>query len=268
MAGSKRTRTKSRYSAPTRELERKVHNRIANVAKKYGVELNFDFRDRSVLKGKALDNYRRNLLRFINSNATKFKAVKNEQETFYVPLDEYNRFNKAVRVANKNRSKTKSSVEKMLKPPEFMKKSKIKTDSIIDAMRGVLQEPKMEFLQPLSHSLSMVHSLDEFRQRLASFEKRADANYIADRISMMKENYIKAILNQENGLVGGGNDDTVSSIIDRLNKMSNDDFYAMYLSDEDLDFTYIYNEEDKQYMVNKISAAIDQADKGIFNQQS
>ena len=268
MARSKRASAKSRYSAPTRELERKVQSRIANVAKKYGVELHFDFRDRTVLKNKALDNYRRNLLRFINSNTTKFKAVKNEQETFYVPVDEYNRFNKAVREANKNRSKTKSSVEKMLKPPEFMKKSKIKTDSIIDAMRGVLQEPKMEFLQPLSNSLGMVHNLAEFRQRLDSFEKRADANYIADRIGMMKENYVKAILNQENGLVGSGDDDAVSSIIDRLSKMSNDDFYAMYLSDEDLDFTYIYNEEDKQYMINKISAAIDQADKGIFNQQS
>ena len=186
MARSKRTGTKSRYSAPTRELERKVQGRIANVAKKYGVELHFDFRDRTVLKGKSLDTYRRNLFRFINSNTTKFKAVKNEQETFYVPVDEYNRFNKAVREANKNRSKTKSSVEKMLKPPEFMKKSKIKTDSIIDAMRGVLQEPKMEFLQPLSNSLGMVHNLTEFRQRLDSFEKRADANYIADRIGMMK----------------------------------------------------------------------------------
>lgn len=268
MARSKRTRAKSRYSAPTVDLERKVRNRINNVAKKYGADLSFDFRDSSSMSRKSKDHYRRNLLSFLNSSRTKFKTIHNEQETFYVPLDEYKRFNKAVRTANKQRAKTKQSVEKMLKPPEFMKKSKIKTDSIIDAMRGVLQEPKMEFLQPLSHSLSMVHSLDEFRQRLASFEKRADANYIDDRISMMKENYIKAILNQENGLVSGVNDDAVNSIIDRLTKMSNDDFYAMYLSDEDLDFTYIYNEEDKQYMVNKISAAIDQADKGIFKQQS
>lgn len=268
MAGRKRTRTKSRYSAPTKDLEQKVRNRINNVAKKYGADLSFDFRDYSSLSRKSKDSYRRNLLIFLNSSKTKFKTIHNEQETFYVPLEEYNRFNKAVRVANKQRAKTKQSVEKMLKPPEFMKKSKIKTDSIIDAMRGVLQEPKMEFLQPISNSLGMVHSPDEFRERLGIVEKRADPHYISNRISMMKENYIKAILNQENGLVGGGNDDAISSIIDRLSKMSNDDFYAMYLSDEDLDFTYIYNEEDKQYMVNKISAAIDQADKGIFNQQS
>lgn len=264
MAAGKRKRTTSRYSAPTKELERKVANRIKNVQKKYHYALSFDFRNAEALRGKALDLYRRALNRFLNSSATRFKTIKNEREAFSVPASEYNRFMKLVKKANKQRLTTKRKVEKMLKPPEFMKKSKVKTNSILEAMQGVLQEPKMEFLQPLSNSLSMVHSLEEFRQRLSSFEKRADSKYIAERISQMKENYIHAILNQENGLFSGSNDDAVSRIVSRISKMSDDDFYAMYLSDEDLDFTYIYNEEDKMYMVNKIEGALDQADKGIF----
>lgn len=240
-----------------KRLERNVKAKQYRLRKVHHVEENFNFKSLSDIKSgtrKELNNYYSKLQHFTNRNYHRYKKISDD---FSVPMNEYKQFVSNVDKANKQRSHVKKLVDSIVETPN-------KSNDVFSYYQGILRNPKMHFLDNVSKDLSMIHDKYQWHKKFNLYSKYADSHYSAKSVALMKKNYLNAINNSERGLMNGHNKREVHLLSNRIKRMPLMMFYAMYLSDDDLDFTFIYEYEDRDLMVNKINSAIDLAQKGTY----
>lgn len=260
MARSKRTRASKRDTEKLKRLERNVKAKQRRIKKHHNINVDFRFKEIEDITPKQAKLYEQKLEKFTSRKTHQYKRINDE---FSIPLEEYKRFKKNVEDANKNRKRVRDKVDKMLSKPQLAQSSNY-SGSFLDYYSGLLGNPKMHFLDPLSVNLRGTHSYKEFKEKDKVYRRYANPNYIEKSVRDMKRNYIKGILNPDRGIVSGSNPDVARRLANRIKRMPLEDFYAMYLSEENLDWTYIYNEEDKEMMASLIDSSIDRAYAGEY----
>lgn len=258
MARNKRARITKRDSARLQKLERNVRAKQRRILKNHDINISFDFKDTSKMTRDQLNNYYAKLEKFTSRSQHQFKRVN---EDLSVPMNEYLDFRRNVKKANQQRAKVKKKVDAIIKQPRGSEGTGL---TPTQAIEGVLGSPKLHFLDKLSGSLAGTHSLGDFRKKADSYRRYANDRFIAHSVEIMRENYAKAITNSERGLITGDNPQKARLLARRIRNMPLEDFYAMYLSEENLDFTYIYNDPDKDAIAEIIDSAITATYRGDF----
>lgn len=105
-------------------------------------------------------------------------------------------------------------------------------------------------LQRKSGSLQHFKSREDFEHYIDRLKYVNSENYISDRVDLYKENYKKAILNEF------GNEG--QDIIDHIDSLKDKDAYMRLVvqSDEDLEISYVYSNEERTARLNRIRHAL------------
>lgn len=260
MAKRKRKRISNSVEGKLKRLERNAKAKQSRIKKKHGINVDFRYKQIEDLTPKQAELYEAKLQKFTSRNTHQYKRINNE---FSVPLRDYQRFQEDIKQANIYRTQMREKVDLLVKKSPLAEKSGY-SGSMLDYYRGLLGNPKMHFLDPLTGSLTGTHSPKEFEMKAKLYRKYANEHYIEDRVRDMKRNYIKGILNPERGIISGADPEKARRLARRLRRMPLQDFYAMYLSEENLDWTYIYNELDKDMMAELVNSSIDRAYAGEY----
>lgn len=257
MAKGKQVRFTKNDRVKIKRLERNVLAKQRRIKKNFGVNEWFYFRPLSDIKSGTraeLNQYYKELQSFTNRNNHRYKKVNDVT----VPYDEYRELVNNIEKANRNRRKIRNKVNKRLSTP------KSKTNDMLNYISGLLGNQKMYFLENIDkeQTLSRIKNTSDFNKMQERFKEESSPNYYDERLHRMKENYIKAIYNPENGLFAEGDVEQIAQLTNRISSMSDMDFYTWYLSDEDLDFVYIYEDVDKQSRLDYLNASIDNYEVG------
>lgn len=251
MAKSKRVRITKNDRVKIKKLERNVLRKQQRIRKNYGIEEWFPFRPFEDIQSgtrSQLNKYYEELQSFTNRNNHRYKRINN----IVVPYDDYRELVRNIEKTNRNRAKARNKVNKYIGNP---KKGPL---TAIEYYSGVLGSQKMHFLENQNKEalLRSINSKERFQILQNRFRDLSRDEYFDESLNRMKQNYIKAIYNPENGLLSEANPDILAEIVNRINNLSDMQFYAWYLSDEDLDFVYIYEDIDKQnraqYLLSKL----------------
>lgn len=250
-------RIMKRDIAKLKKLETAVRRKQRRILRVHNIEQPFNFKSITDIKSgsrQELNNYYKRLEKFTAYKSHRYKRINDEVS---VPYNEYKQYERNLKAANKQRKTMREAVNKILKVPTGKM-------SAYDYFQGILRNPKMEFTAPLSADLTRIHDYYDWKRKYSSIMRYADKNFSAKSVKQMKTNYIHAILNPERGLMSGHNKREVKLLANRIKRMNNFQFYAMYLSEENLDFTYIYEYDDREAMVNLVNSAIDLSYKGAY----
>lgn len=254
MASIKRVRLTKNDRAKLKRLERNVKAKQARIKRNYGVNQWFNFMPLEMIKDmtrKDLNSYYASLESFTNRNNHRYKKINDVT----VPYDQYRELSKNIDETNRQRSKYRNKLNRVLGNTRKHSSSKM---TPLEFTQGLLGSQKMHYYESVNKKqiLNSITSTDQFRKLSFRFKEFSSSIFLDEKAHQMRLNYMTAVRNAENGLLSDTSGEIVDEIVNSVNKMSDFAFVALYMSDEDLDFIYIYEDIDKalraEYILSKI----------------
>lgn len=232
-----------------KQLEAKADAKYKRIKKRYGYEFSIDKRIASEMSAKQARDYEKYLEEYTSRSTNRFVNLGN----VYVPASDVRRLKENMKRLNKLRREEFAKIKD--KPIVTQGKERPTTVAEYAAtMAPTRENPFYNYLYEETFNPETIESREQFERLTERVERQSTPEYQAWRKNIMYQNFIDS-LNYLADMV----DEDISDILEYFGGMSFEDFYMVYMRNQDLNQIFINTKEnwvDVQRKIDEIRATL------------
>lgn len=237
-----------------KRLARNSKAKIKRTLKNYGVDLTGEINIPEMQEFKTrkeFNKWKDDVKKFTNRGNDKYQFKKNKYGVV-ASVAEINEIKKATKKAQKIAKK----IEKENAAKPFM--SGGQDTGTLGQRQQLMGKPNVGGIYvPPDFDFEKMNTKRRLDLKKQSMLERSDPKFLDKRQVKMKENYIKGIEENFNSL---GDD-----VVKMVKSIPADDFFEMFLTNDELEFSWIYTEEDVEAHVERIKSVLEKYFSGNVN---
>lgn len=231
------------------QLEAKADAKYKRIKKRYGYEFSIDKRIASEMSAKQAREYEKYLEEYTSRRTNRFVNLGN----VYVPASDVRQLKENMMRLNKLRREEFAKIKD--KPIVTQGKERPTTVAEYAAtMAPTRENPFYNYLYEETFNPETIETREQFERLSERVERQSTPEYQAWRKNIMYQNFIDS-LNYLADMV----DEDISDILEYFGGMSFEDFYMVYMRNQDLNQIFINTKEnwvDVQRKIDEIRAAL------------
>jgi hypothetical protein len=232
-----------------KQLEAKADAKYKRIKKRYGYEFSIDKRIASEMSAKQAREYEKYLEEYTSRRTNRFVNLGN----VYVPASDVRQLKENMKRLNKLRREEFAKIKD--KPIVTQGKERPTTVAEYAAtMAPTRENPFYNYLYEETFNPETIESREQFERLTERVERQSTPEYQAWRKNIMYQNFIDS-LNYLADMV----DEDISDILEYFGGMSFEDFYMIYMRNQDLNQIFINTKEnwvDVQRKIDEIRATL------------
>lgn len=232
-----------------KQLEAKADAKYKRIKKRYGYEFSIDKRIASEMSAKQAREYEKYLEEYTSRRTNRFVNLGN----VYVPASDVRQLKENMKRLNKLRRKEFAKIKD--KPIVTQGKERPTTVAEYAAtMAPTRENPFYNYLYEETFNPETIETREQFERLSERVERQSTPEYQAWRKNIMYQNFIDS-LNYLADMV----DEDISDILEYFGGMSFEDFYMVYMRNQDLNQIFINTKEnwvDVQRKIDEIRATL------------
>jgi hypothetical protein len=232
-----------------KQLEAKADAKYKRIKKRYGYEFSIDKRIASEMSAKQAREYEKYLEEYTSRRTNRFVNLGN----VYVPASDVRQLKENMKRLNKLRREEFAKIKD--KPIVTQGKERPTTVAEYAAtMAPTRENPFYNYLYEETFNPETIETREQFERLSERVERQSTPEYQAWRKNIMYQNFIDS-LNYLADMV----DEDISDILEYFGGMSFEDFYMVYMRNQDLNQIFINTKEnwvDVQRKIDEIRAAL------------
>lgn len=232
-----------------KQLEAKADAKYKRIKKRYGYEFSIDKRIASEMSAKQAREYEKYLEEYTSRRTNRFVNLGN----VYVPASDVRQLKENMKRLNKLRREEFAKIKD--KPIVTQGKERPTTVAEYAAtMAPTRENPFYNYLYEETFNPETIESREQFERLTERVERQSTPEYQAWRKNIMYQNFIDS-LNYLADMV----DEDISDILEYFGGMSFEDFYMVYIRNQDLNQIFINTKEnwvDVQRKIDEIRATL------------
>lgn len=232
-----------------KQLEAKADAKYKRIKKRYGYEFSIDKRIASEMSAKQAREYEKYLEAYTSRRTNRFVNLGN----VYVPASDVRQLKENMNRLNKLRREEFAKIKD--KPIVTQGKERPTTVAEYAAtMAPTRENPFYNYLYEETFNPETIETREQFERLSERVERQSTPEYQAWRKNIMYQNFIDS-LNYLADMV----DEDISDILDYFGGMSFEDFYMVYMRNQDLNQIFINTKEnwvDVQRKIDEIRATL------------
>lgn len=231
------------------QLEAKADAKYKRIKKRYGYEFSIDKRIASEMSAKQAREYEKYLEEYTSRRTNRFVNLG----SVYVPASDVRQLKENMKRLNKLRRKEFAKIKD--KPIVTQGKERPTTVAEYAAtMAPTRENPFYNYLYEETFNPETIETREQFERLSERMERQSTPEYQAWRKNIMYQNFIDS-LNYLADMV----DEDISDILEYFGGMSFEDFYMVYMRNQDLNQIFINTKEnwvDVQRKIDEIRATL------------
>lgn len=231
------------------QLEAKADAKYKRIKKRYGYEFSIDKRIASEMSAKQAREYEKYLEEYTSRRTNRFVNLGN----VYVPASDVRKLKENMKRLNKLRREEFAKIKD--KPIVTQGKERPTTVAEYAAtMAPTRENPFYNYLYEETFNPETIETREQFERLSERVERQSTPEYQAWRKNIMYQNFIDS-LNYLADMV----DEDISDILEYFGGMSFEDFYMVYMCNQDLNQIFINTKEnwvDVQRKIDEIRATL------------
>ena len=231
------------------QLEAKADAKYNRIKKRYGYEFSIDKRIASEMSAKQAREYEKYLEEYTSRRTNRFVNLG----SVYVPASDVRQLKENMKRLNKLRRKEFAKIKD--KPIVTQGKERPTTVAEYAAtMAPTRENPFYNYLYEETFNPETIETREQFERLSERMERQSTPEYQAWRKNIMYQNFIDS-LNYLADMV----DEDISDILEYFGGMSFEDFYMVYMRNQDLNQIFINTKEnwvDVQRKIDEIRATL------------
>lgn len=232
-----------------KQLEAKADAKYKRIKKRYGYEFSIDKRIASEMSAKQAREYEKYLEEYTSRRTNRFVNLGN----VYVPASDVRQLKENMKRLNKLRREEFAKIKD--KPIVTQGKERPTTVAEYAAtMAPTRENPFYNYLYAETFNPETIETREQFERLSERVERQSTPEYQAWRKNIMYQNFIDS-LNYLADMV----DEDISDILEYFGGMSFEDFYMVYMRNQDLNQIFINTKEnwvDVQRKIDEIRATL------------
>lgn len=232
-----------------KQLEAKADAKYKRIKKRYGYEFSIDKRIASEMSAKQAREYEKYLEEYTSRRTNRFVNLGN----VYVPASDVRQLKENMKRLNKLRREEFAKIKD--KPIVTQGKERPTTVAEYAAtMAPTRENPFYNYLYEETFNPETIETREQFERLSERVERQSTPEYQAWRKNIMYQNFIDS-LNYLADMV----DEDISDILEYFGGMSFEDFYMVYMRNQDLNQIFINTKEnwvDVQRKIDEIRATL------------
>lgn len=232
-----------------KQLEAKADAKYKRIKKRYGYEFSIDKRITSEMSAKQAREYEKYLEEYTSRRTNRFVNLGN----VYVPASDVSQLKENMKRLNKLRREEFAKIKD--KPIVTQGKERPTTVAEYAAtMAPTRENPFYNYLYEETFNPETIETREQFERLSERVERQSTPEYQAWRKNIMYQNFIDS-LNYLADMV----DEDISDILEYFGGMSFEDFYMIYMRNQDLNQIFINTKEnwvDVQRKIDEIRATL------------
>lgn len=232
-----------------KQLEAKADAKYKRIKKRYGYEFSIDKRIASEMSAKQAREYEKYLEEYTSRRTNRFVNLGN----VYVPASDVRQLKENMKRLNKLRREEFAKIKD--KPIVTQGKERPTTVAEYAAtMAPTRDNPFYNYLYDETFNPETIETREQFERLSERVERQSTPEYQAWRKNIMYQNFIDS-LNYLADMV----DEDISDILEYFGGMSFEDFYMVYMRNQDLNQIFINTKEnwvDVQRKIDEIRATL------------
>lgn len=232
-----------------KQLEAKADAKYKRIKKRYGYEFSIDKRIASEMSAKQAREYEKYLEEYTSRRTNRFVNLGN----VYVPASDVRQLKENMTRLNKLRREEFAKIKD--KPIITQGKGRPTTVAEYAAtMAPTRENPFYNYLYEETFNPETIETREQFERLSERVERQSTPEYQAWRKNIMYQNFIDS-LNYLAEMV----DEDISDILEYFGGMSFEDFYMVYMRNQDLNQIFINTKEnwvDVQRKIDEIRATL------------
>lgn len=232
-----------------KQLEAKADAKYKRIKKRYGYEFSIDKRIASEMSAKQAREYEKYLEEYTSRRTNRFVNLGN----VYVSASDVRQLKENMKRLNKLRREEFAKIKD--KPIVTQGKERPTTVAEYAAtMAPTRENPFYNYLYEETFNPETIESREQFERLTERVERQSTPEYQAWRKNIMYQNFIDS-LNYLADMV----DEDISDILEYFGGMSFEDFYMVYMRNQDLNQIFINTKEnwvDVQRKIDEIRATL------------
>lgn len=232
-----------------KQLEAKADAKYKRIKKRYGYEFSIDKRIASEMSAKQAREYEKYLEEYTSRRTNRFVNLGN----VYVPASDVRQLKENMNRLNKLRREEFAKIKD--KPIVTQGKERPTTVAEYAAtMAPTRENPFYNYLYEETFNPETIETREQFERLSERVERQSTPEYQAWRKNIMYQNFIDS-LNYLADMV----DEDISDILEYFGGMSFEDFYTVYMRNQDLNQIFINTKEnwvDVQRKIDEIRATL------------
>lgn len=232
-----------------KQLEAKADAKYKRIKKRYGYEFSIDKRIASEMSVKQAREYEKYLEEYTSRRTNRFVNLGN----VYVPASDVRQLKENMKRFNKLRREEFAKIKD--KPIVTQGKERPTTVAEYAAtMAPTRENPFYNYLYEETFNPETIETREQFERLSERVERQSTPEYQAWRKNIMYQNFIDS-LNYLAEMV----DEDISDILEYFGGMSFEDFYMVYMRNQDLNQIFINTKEnwvDVQRKIDEIRATL------------
>nr|DAI27318.1 MAG TPA: terminal protein [Caudoviricetes sp.] len=232
-----------------KQLEAKADAKYKRIKKRYGYEFSIDKRIASEMSVKQAREYEKYLEEYTSRRTNRFVNLGN----VYVPASDVRQLKENMKRLNKLRREEFAKIKD--KPIVTQGKERPTTVAEYAAtMAPTRENPFYNYLYEETFNPETIETREQFERLSERVERQSTPEYQAWRKNIMYQNFIDS-LNYLAEMV----DEDISDILEYFGGMSFEDFYMVYMRNQDLNQIFINTKEnwvDVQRKIDEIRATL------------
>lgn len=232
-----------------KQLEAKADAKYKRIKKRYGYEFSIDKRIASEMSAKQAREYEKYLEEYTSRRTNRFVNLGN----VYVPASDVRQLKENMKRLNKQRREEFAKIKD--KPIVTQGKERPTTVAEYAATMAPTRENTFyNYLYEETFNPETIETREQFERLSERVERQSTPEYQAWRKNIMYQNFIDS-LNYLAEMV----DEDISDILEYFGGMSFEDFYMVYMRNQDLNQIFINTKEnwvDVQRKIDEIRATL------------
>lgn len=232
-----------------KQLEAKADAKYKRIKKRYGYEFSIDKRIASEMSAKQAREYEKYLEEYTSRRTNRFVNLGK----VYVPASDVRQLKENMKRLNKLRREEFAKIKD--KPIVTQGKERPTTVAEYAAtMAPTRENPFYNYLYEETFNPETIETREQFERLTERVERQSTPEYQAWRKNIMYQNFIDS-LNYLADMV----DEDISDILEYFGGMSFEDFYMIYMRNQDLNQIFINTKEnwvDVQRKIDEIRATL------------
>lgn len=232
-----------------KQLEAKADAKYKRIKKRYGYEFSIDKRIASEMSAKQAREYEKYLEEYTSRRTNRFVNLGN----VYVPASDVRQLKENMKRLNKLRREEFAKIKDM----PIVTQGKERPTTVAEyaaTMAPTRENPFYNYLYEETFNPETIETREQFERLTERVERQSTPEYQAWRKNIMYQNFIDS-LNYLADMV----DDDISDILEYFGGMSFEDFYMVYMRNQDLNQIFINTKEnwvDVQRKIDEIRATL------------
>lgn len=232
-----------------KQLEAKADAKYKRIKKRYGYEFSIDKRIASEMSAKQAREYEKYLEEYTSRRTNRFVNLGN----VYVPVSDVRQLKENMKRLNKLRREEFAKIKD--KPIVTQGKERPTTVAEYAAtMAPTRENPFYNYLYEETFNPETIETREQFERLSERVERQSTPEYQAWRKNIMYQNFIDSL-----SYLADMVDEDISDILEYFGGMSFEDFYIVYMRNQDLNQIFINTKEnwvDVQRKIDEIRATL------------